>query len=75
MLDAGLQMDKLVSQIQQRLTDPGQELHLPPRVAEDQIAESGLASELRFGEGTADAPTDSQSSPPERRVIVPGGGD
>ncbi len=75
LLDAGLQMDKLVSQIQSRLSDPGQELRLPAKVAEDQIPEGGLASDYRFGgEQGADASPDAPPPPEQRRVIVHGGG-
>jgi hypothetical protein len=78
LLDAGLQMDKLVSEIQTRLATPGVELHLPARVADDRVSEGTLASEYRFGGGGIDA---SDSPPPaqqqqqqgeQRRVVVHG---
>jgi hypothetical protein len=74
MLDAGLQMDKLVSEIQTRLGTPGVELHLPARVADDRVSEGTLASEYRFGGGSLD-PTDApppQQQGEQRRVIVHG---
>jgi hypothetical protein len=49
MIDAGVQMDKLVAEIQQRLSTPGTELHLPARVADDLAADRGLASDYVFG--------------------------
>jgi hypothetical protein len=49
MIDAGVQMDKLVAEIQQRLTAPGADLHIPARVADDMVADKGLPSEYLFG--------------------------
>ncbi|HUB06085.1 MAG TPA: PEGA domain-containing protein [Myxococcales bacterium] len=75
MLDAGLQMDKLVSEIQTRLGTPGSELRLPARVAEDRVAEGTLASEYRFGGAGANDLSDAPPPQPEgntRRVVVHG---
>ncbi len=77
LLDAGLQMDKLVSEIQTRLATPGVELQLPARVADDRVSEGTLASEYRFGGGGLD-PSDSpppqqqQQQGEQRRVVVHG---
>ncbi len=75
MLDARLQMDKIVTQIHARQTAGGPPLVLPARVAADRIAEGTLASEFRFGgAGTeGDASTPPPSSAP-RRVVVHGHG-
>ncbi len=75
MLDAGLQMDKLVSQIQARLGDPGTALSLPARVAEDRVTEGSLASEYRFGGAAPGDVSDAAPAPAEgggRRVVVHG---
>jgi hypothetical protein len=74
LLDAGLQMDKVVSEIQTRLATPGAELQLPARVADDRVAEGTLASEYRFGGGGPDqgdaAPAQPQGE--QRRVVAHG---
>jgi len=77
MIDAGVQMDKLVAEIQQRLTTPGTELHLPARVADDVVADKGLASEYLFGGPPPEVSPEAPPPPPgpgegdgHRKVII-----
>jgi hypothetical protein len=76
MIDAGVQMDKLVSEIQQRLTTPGTDLHLPARVADDMVADKGLPSEYLFGGPPPEVSPEAPPPPPtpgedgHRKVII-----
>ncbi len=61
LLEAGLQMDKIVAELQQRLTAGPEILALPAKVALDLAAERELATEYHFG-GTPDAPLDTPAA-------------
>lgn len=74
LLEAGLQMDKVVSEIQQHLAGDPSPLVLPAKVAPDLAAERELATEFHFGgvpDTLLDQPPAQNDAPPEEghRVI------
>lgn len=68
LLEAGLQMDKVVAEIQKQVGGDAPPLPLPAKAAPDLAAERELATEFHFG-GTPDAPLDGAPA------AAPGAGD